>query len=86
MNSEQARAAIAEALAQIAPEVDLSDVDPAGDLREELDIDSMDFLSLVTRLTERTGVPIAEDDYPAFDTLDAAVAFLVARSGAAAPA
>jgi acyl carrier protein len=86
MNSDQARTAIADALAAIAPEVDLADVDADGDLREQLDLDSMDFLSLVVRLHETTGVEISEDDYPAFDTLSSAVGFLVARSTGAVTA
>jgi acyl carrier protein len=86
MNDDQARAAVAAALAHIAPEADLADVDPDGDLREQLDLDSMDFLGLVVRLHEITGVEISEDDYGHFEALSPAVAFLVARSATAAPA
>jgi acyl carrier protein len=86
MDRDQARAAFADALAQIAPECDLSAVDPSGDLREQLDLDSMDFLSLVALLEERHGVRLPEDDYPAFDTLDGALDLLVARSAAASSA
>jgi acyl carrier protein len=86
MDRDQARAALADAITQIAPECDLDAVPSDGDLREELDLDSMDFLSLVTLLEERLGISIAEDDYPAFDTLDGALRLLTSRTAAASPA
>jgi acyl carrier protein len=63
----------------IAPEVDLSTVDPAADLREAIDIDSMDFLNLVTALHHRTGIEILEIDYPKLATLSGMVAYLQAK-------
>ncbi|MCB9764640.1 MAG: acyl carrier protein [Alphaproteobacteria bacterium] len=67
---------VAAVLARITPEVDLADVDPDEDLREELDIDSMDFLALIQGLAERTGVEIPEKDYPEVRTLNDLVAYL----------
>ena len=55
---------VQEEINNIAPEVDLATVDPAADLREAFDIDSMDFLNLVTALHHRTGIEIPEIDYP----------------------
>jgi acyl carrier protein len=80
MNTEQATAAVAGALARIAPEADLDEVDPAEDLRGELDLDSMDFLGLVEALAESTGVDIPEDDYREVRSLDGLVAYLVRRA------
>lgn len=80
MNADQAREAIAQALAQIAPEADLAEVDPEGDLREQLDLDSMDFLNLVVQLDQTTGVAVSEDDYPELETLTGAVRLLVSRA------
>ena len=68
-----------EELNNIAPEVDLATVDPAADLREAIDIDSMDFLNLVTALHHRTGIEIPELDYPKLITLSGMVAYLEAR-------
>ncbi|MBP1092677.1 acyl carrier protein [Bradyrhizobium diazoefficiens] len=51
---------VKEELNNIAPEVDLATVDPAADLREAIDIDSMDFLNFVTALHHRTGIDIPE--------------------------
>jgi acyl carrier protein len=67
---------VAEILAGIAPEAELSAVAGDADLREALDLDSMDFLNFVAALHERTGRPIPEADYPKLFTLDGVVAYL----------
>jgi len=46
------------------------------DLRDAIDLDSMDFLNFVIALHERTGVDIPEADYPRLRTLDGAIAYL----------
>lgn len=48
MTDQEFSTALAEELHRIAPDVSLEDIDLAGDLREEFDIDSMDFLTLIT--------------------------------------
>jgi acyl carrier protein len=63
VNDDQAREAIRQALATVAPEAVLDDVGPKERLREALDLDSLDFLSLVERIQEITGVTIPEVDY-----------------------
>jgi acyl carrier protein len=70
---------VQEELNNIAPEVDLATVDPAVDLREAIDIDSIDFLNLVTALHHRTGIEIPEIDYPKLVTLSGMVAYLEAK-------
>ena len=52
--------------------------DPAEELVEQLDIDSMDFLNLIVAVHERTGIEIPERDYAKLSTLDDAVAYLLA--------
>jgi acyl carrier protein len=81
MNDLDIRKAVQEELNNIAPEVDLATVDPAGDLREALDIDSMDFLNFITAIHHRLGVDIPELDYPKIVTLDGAVAYIAAKLG-----
>jgi acyl carrier protein len=80
MNGAEARAAVATALSRIAPELDLAEIDPQDDLREQADLDSMDFLELVARLSERSGLAIPEDDYDRLGSLEALVSYLVART------
>jgi acyl carrier protein len=79
MSDNDIRKVVEEELGNIAPEVDLATVDPAADLREAIDIDSMDFLNLVTALHKRTGADIPEVDYPKLITLSGMVAFLQAK-------
>ena len=67
---------VQEELNNIAPEVDITSVDPAADLREALDIDSMDFLNFITAIHHRLGIDIPEIDYPKLVTLNGAVEYL----------
>ena len=76
MSDPDIRKAILEELGNIAPEADLAAVDPAADLREALDIDSMDFLNFVIALHRRLAVDIPEIDYPKLVTLDGAMTYL----------
>ncbi|MGO9673475.1 MAG: acyl carrier protein [Methylocella sp.] len=75
------RTALKEELANIAPEIDMNSVDPAADLRDALDIDSMDLLNFVTAIHRRLGIEIPEIDYPRLRTLDGAVSYLKAKLG-----
>jgi len=68
-----------EELGNIAPEIDLKTIDAGADLREALDIDSMDFLNFVTAIHHRLGVDIPEIDYLELVTLDGAVHYLEAK-------
>lgn len=79
MNDIDVRKVVQEELGNIAPEVDFATVDPAADLREAIDIDSMDFLNFVTAIHHRLGVDIPEVDYPKLVTLDGAVAFIKSK-------
>lgn len=76
MTRDEIIAAVADELGKIAPEIDLDLIDGTADLREEFDIDSMDFLTFVTALHERMGIDIPEADYAKLETLDATVAYL----------
>ena len=76
MNEHDIRALVAEVLAGIAPEADLASVGDAQDLREMLDLDSMDFLNFVIGLAQRSGVNIPEADAPRLTTLGGIVAYL----------
>lgn len=81
MDPQDIRRLTAEVLAGIAPEADLSGVDDHADLREALDLDSMDFLNLVVGLSRGSGINIPESDYPKLFNLAGLLAYL--GSGAA---
>lgn len=77
-NPEALREAVAVALRGIAPEADIDQIDPSASLREQLDLDSFDFLKLLIALQEAVGVDIPEADYGRVDSLNALVAYLQA--------
>ena len=79
MTQLNVRAVVLEELGNIAPEIDLSAINPTADLREALDIDSMDFLNFVTAIHHRLGVDVPELDYPKLITLDGAVKYLESK-------
>jgi acyl carrier protein len=76
MTPEQARHAIGESLGRVAPDADIESLAPDADLRDTLELDSLDFLRFVEQLSERTGRRIEEDDYPQLATLASAIKFL----------
>lgn len=81
MTEDEIRGLAREILSGIAPETDPAALAGDQDIREELDIDSMDFLNFVTALNERTGVAIPEEDYPRLFTMDGVVAYLAGKAG-----
>ncbi len=76
MTKEEARRLAADILAEIAPEADLAGLPDDAELREALDLDSIDFQTFVIALHERTGLPIPEADYPRLATLAGIWAYL----------
>jgi len=76
MNDFDIGTMVREELSNIAPEADLATIDPAADLREALDIDSMDLLNFVTAIHQRLGIDIPEIDYPKLATLSSMIAYL----------
>ena len=79
MKPEDIRATVLRVLGQIAPEADLSAIKPERNLRDQLDIDSMDFLNFLIGLDKELHVDIPERDYGQLTTLDACVRYVTAR-------
>ena len=82
MTDIDVRKVVQEELNNIAPEVDIATVDPKADLREAIDIDSMDFLNFITAVHHRLAIDITEIDYPKLVTLDGAYAYIAAKLAA----
>ncbi len=80
MNNDRIRDLVVSVLRRIAPESDPAALPPGAILRDELDLDSMDFLNFVLGLHERLGLDIPESDYPNLYTLDGAVAYLSSKA------
>ena len=83
MTDVDIRKVVQEELNNIAPEADIGSVNPAADLREAIDIDSMDFLNFITAIHHRLGIDIPEIDYPKLVTLDGAFGYITAKLAAA---
>ena len=85
LSDTDARLAVEECITRIIPDADFGRVGPDDRFRDVLELDSLDFLSLVELLSTRTGVRIDEDDYPELTTLAGTVRFLVDRTAAKSP-
>jgi acyl carrier protein len=79
VTDDQIKALVLDQLRNIAPEVDAGELDPSVDLREQIDLDSMDILNLMIAIHEATGVNIPEADYPKMSSLSASIAYLRTR-------
>lgn len=80
MNPDRARELIQLTLLDIVPDADLDGITGDADLRESLELDSLDFVTLVERLSRRADYRIDEEDYPQLRTMDSAVRFLAAHA------
>ena len=70
---DKIRQTVLRILGEIAPEADLTVLTPGVSFRDQLDIDSMDFLNFVITIHKTFGVEIPEADYPKYATLDGCV-------------
>lgn len=80
MTVDEIKAAIFRVLGEIAPEADFAALEPQADLRDALDLDSMDFLNFAIGLHEALGLDIPEADYPKLATLERAIAYVAAKT------
>lgn len=81
MTREAVRAALVEALCAVVPEARGVHPDAGLPLRDQFDMDSMDFMNFVVGIHERLGVDVPEADYAQVARLDAAEAYLARRLG-----
>jgi len=79
VTDDQIKALVLRELSNIAPEIETANLDPALELREQIDLDSMDILNLMIAIHEATGIDIPEADYPQMASLDGAVTYLRPR-------
>jgi acyl carrier protein len=79
MNESEIRAGVIAAIRSIAPEVEEGTLLADRPLREQVDLDSMDWLNVIVGLHQRFGVDIPEADYARLATLDAIVAYLATK-------
>lgn len=76
MNPAEIREEIIDILSDIAPDEDLSGLDDAKSFRDQIELDSMDFLDIVMELRKRHRVQIPEEDYGQLASMDSTVTYL----------
>jgi acyl carrier protein len=79
VTESEIRQIVRQALSNVAPEVDLDAIDRAKSLRDQIDIDSVDFLNFVIGLHKELGIEIPDADVPKLGTLNDGVAYLLSR-------
>ncbi len=79
MTSPDLRMTILDVLTDVAPEIERDKIDPRVDLRDQFDLDSMDFLNFVLGLHKALAVDIPEADYRKIGTLDGCIAYLAGK-------
>jgi acyl carrier protein len=79
MNKEQVAQVVIDIITDINPDADCTTIDSAKPLREQLELDSMDFLDIVMELRKQHSVEVPEADYPELATLDSCVAYLTPK-------
>ncbi|MCZ6671718.1 MAG: phosphopantetheine-binding protein [Verrucomicrobia bacterium] len=76
MTRDDIQSIVLNIIAEIAPDEDLSDVAPNVRLRDQLDLDSMDFLDIVMELRKQHGIEVPESDYQELASLDSCANYL----------
>lgn len=76
MTRDEVRAAVVAAIVATVPEARPEQILPGVPLRDQLDMDSMDFINFVVELDERLGVAVPEGDYARLTSVDACVDYL----------
>lgn len=76
MTPQEIRTVFLAELSKIAPDIDPATVSDQDHIQEDLELDSMDVLNLVTALHARFGIDIPESDYPQIATPALAIAYL----------
>lgn len=79
MTDDEIKALVLRELGNIAPEIDPEQIDPAINLRDQVDLDSMNVLDLMIAIHAATGVDIPEADYPKILTLNDFAGYLGPR-------
>jgi acyl carrier protein len=79
MTRDEIKNTVLRILGGIAPEADLAQIKPQVSFREQLDIDSMDFLNFAIGLNKELGVEVPEADYPKVASLDGCVEYVMEK-------
>ena len=81
MTDDDIRSGVIDCIRRIVPEVEPGELARDRPLRDQVDLDSMDWLNVIVGFHQRFGVDIPEADYAKLVSLDAIVAYLAGRLG-----
>ena len=76
MGGEAVKDIVVDIIREIAPDEDVSNLKSDVALRDQIDLDSMDFLDIVMELRKRHQVDVPPEDYPKLNTLDSCAEYL----------
>ena len=76
MTRDEVKDAVKDIIATIAPDEDIAGLDDTKLLRDQIELDSMDFLDIVMELRKRYGVIVPEDDYNELGSLESCANYL----------
>lgn len=79
MTAEEVRQIVLDIIADIAPDEDLSSLDDGQPLRDQIGLDSMDFLDIVMELRKQHKVEVPEADYGQLRSMASTVAYLLPK-------
>ena len=79
MTKDDCKKLVTEIIADIAPDEDLTHLKPDVRLRDQLQLDSMDFLDIVMELRKRHGIEVPEADYQQLASLDSSANYLLPK-------
>lgn len=79
MTPEQVREIVVNIIADIAVDDDVTTIDDATPLRDQLDLDSMDFLDIVMELKKQHSIEVPQEDYPELASMSSCVAYLTPK-------
>lgn len=82
MTKEECKKIVLDIIEEIAPDEDLTNVKSEVRLREQLDLDSMDFLDIVMELRKKHNIEVPEADYPELASLDSCAEYLTPKFNA----
>ncbi|OIQ15856.1 MAG: acyl carrier protein [Bacteriovorax sp. MedPE-SWde] len=79
MTPQEVRQAVSDIIADIAVDDDVTSINDATPLRDQLDLDSMDFLDIVMELKKRHKVEVPQEDYGQLASMDSCVEYLTPK-------
>ncbi len=82
MTEDQVKQIVIDIINEIAPDEDTSGIKSEVNLRDQMDLDSMDFLDIVMELRKQHNIEVPEEDYPQLASLDSCAAYLTPKFNA----